>query len=112
MRFRAIATDLDGTLLRSDQTISPRTIAAIDAAEDAGWLVVVATGWYVSYHPELVEVEDVAVTQTLSSQRFERSSNQLKLIAENPDFEPIIVNPGEVEFAIEGIAVGVIRPSL
>ena len=29
--------------------------------------------------------------------------------AENPDYEPIIVNPAEVDFAIEGIAVGLIR---
>jgi Cof subfamily protein (haloacid dehalogenase superfamily) len=42
--FRAIATDLDGTLLRSDQSISDRTRDAIHAAEDAGLLVVVATG--------------------------------------------------------------------
>jgi hydroxymethylpyrimidine pyrophosphatase-like HAD family hydrolase len=44
MRFRAIATDLDGTLLRSDQSVSPRTREAIQAAEDAGMLVVIATG--------------------------------------------------------------------
>lgn len=44
MRFRAIATDLDGTLLRSDQSVSPRTRNAIRAAEDAGMLVVIATG--------------------------------------------------------------------
>jgi Cof subfamily protein (haloacid dehalogenase superfamily) len=42
--FRAIATDLDGTLLRSDRSVSPRTRAAILAAEDAGLAVVIATG--------------------------------------------------------------------
>jgi Cof subfamily protein (haloacid dehalogenase superfamily) len=42
--FRAIATDLDGTLLRDDKTVSARTRAAIDAAEDAGLLFIVATG--------------------------------------------------------------------
>ena len=44
MRFRAIASDVDGTLLRSDGTISPRTEAALAAAEDAGVLVVLCTG--------------------------------------------------------------------
>ncbi len=44
MRFRAIATDLDGTLLRSDQSVSPRTRDAVLAAEDAGLVVVIATG--------------------------------------------------------------------
>jgi Cof subfamily protein (haloacid dehalogenase superfamily) len=42
--YRAIATDLDGTLLRSDGSISPRTRTAIHAAEDAGVVVVIATG--------------------------------------------------------------------
>jgi Cof subfamily protein (haloacid dehalogenase superfamily) len=44
VQYRAIATDLDGTLLRSDQTISPRTRAAIAAAEELGLMVVIATG--------------------------------------------------------------------
>jgi HAD superfamily hydrolase (TIGR01484 family) len=44
VEYRAIATDLDGTLLRSDQSISPRTRDAICAAEEAGLLVVIATG--------------------------------------------------------------------
>lgn len=44
MQYRAIATDLDGTLLRSDQTVSERTRAAISGAEDLGLMVVIATG--------------------------------------------------------------------
>ena len=44
MRFRAIASDVDGTLLRSDGTMSARTEAALAAAEDAGLLVVLCTG--------------------------------------------------------------------
>ena len=42
--YRAIATDLDGTLLRTDKSVSPRTRAAVLAAEDAGMMVVIATG--------------------------------------------------------------------
>ena len=38
-----IATDLDGTLLRTDGSISPRTRAAIDAAQHAGLTVVFVT---------------------------------------------------------------------
>lgn len=41
---RLIATDLDGTLLRDDRTISQRTIAALAAAEDAGVEVFFVTG--------------------------------------------------------------------
>jgi Cof subfamily protein (haloacid dehalogenase superfamily) len=41
---RLIATDLDGTLLRDDKTVSQRTIAALAAAEDAGVEVFFVTG--------------------------------------------------------------------
>jgi Cof subfamily protein (haloacid dehalogenase superfamily) len=39
-----VATDLDGTIVRSDGTISARTKAALAAATDAGALIVIATG--------------------------------------------------------------------
>ncbi|PZH21188.1 hydrolase [Streptomyces sp. NTH33] len=41
---RLIATDLDGTLLRDDKSVSPRTIAALAAAEEAGIDVFFVTG--------------------------------------------------------------------
>ncbi|MET9530153.1 MULTISPECIES: Cof-type HAD-IIB family hydrolase [unclassified Streptomyces] len=41
---RLIATDLDGTLLRDDKTVSDRTIAALAAAEEAGIDVFFVTG--------------------------------------------------------------------
>ena len=41
---RLVATDLDGTIVRSDGTISPRTIAALSRAEEAGAQVVLVTG--------------------------------------------------------------------
>ncbi|MFF4650314.1 HAD-IIB family hydrolase [Streptacidiphilus sp. ASG 303] len=43
-RPRIVATDLDGTLLRSDGTLSPRTQAALAAAEQAGLCIVFVTG--------------------------------------------------------------------
>lgn len=39
-----IAVDFDHTLLRSDGSVSARTNAALNAAADAGWLIVGATG--------------------------------------------------------------------
>lgn len=41
---RLIATDLDGTLLRDDKTLSDRTVAALAAAEEAGIEVFFVTG--------------------------------------------------------------------
>ena len=55
MSYRAIATDLDGTLLRTDKSVSPRTRAAVDAAEDAGLLFVIATGRPPRWIPPVVE---------------------------------------------------------
>ena len=43
--------------------------------------------------------------------RFHRNKNLIELLPENPDFEPIVVQPGE-PFELEGLAVGLIRASL
>lgn len=43
MRVRLVATDLDGTLLRDDRSVSPRTRAALAAARAAGVVVVPVT---------------------------------------------------------------------
>ncbi|WP_066957099.1 Cof-type HAD-IIB family hydrolase [Streptomyces lushanensis] len=43
-RPRLIATDLDGTLLRHDKSVSDRTIAALKGAEEAGVEVFFVTG--------------------------------------------------------------------
>jgi len=42
--FRLLALDIDGTLLRSDKALSPRTRAAVDRARAAGVKLVLATG--------------------------------------------------------------------
>lgn len=44
MTVRLIASDIDGTLLRDDGSMSDRTVAALAAAEDAGLVVVLCTG--------------------------------------------------------------------
>jgi hypothetical protein len=41
---KVVATDLDGTIVRTDGTISPRTLDALRTAEHAGALVIVVTG--------------------------------------------------------------------
>jgi 5-amino-6-(5-phospho-D-ribitylamino)uracil phosphatase len=45
--IRALAIDLDGTLLRGDETLSPRNRAALRSARTAGLHVMIATArWY------------------------------------------------------------------
>jgi len=41
---RLIATDLDGTVLRTGGAVSERTVRALGSAEDAGVMIIVATG--------------------------------------------------------------------
>jgi repressor LexA len=41
--------------------------------------------------------------------RFRRRGARIELIAENPDYAPIVVDPARQSFAIEGLYVGVIR---
>ena len=40
--------------------------------------------------------------------RFQRTSDGIELLPENPDFRPIVVTPDD-DFEVEGLAVGLIR---
>jgi repressor LexA len=48
------------------------------------------------------------IDEDVTVKRLHRKGGRIQLLAENPDFEPIVVQPGQ-EFALEGIAVGLIR---
>ena len=41
--------------------------------------------------------------------RYRKVGSLIELLPENPDFEPIQVQPGRDEFALEGVAVGLLR---
>jgi repressor LexA len=41
--------------------------------------------------------------------RYRKVGSLIELLPENPDFEPIEVQPGRDEFALEGVAVGLLR---
>lgn len=55
MTPRLVATDLDGTLLRSDRTVSTRTAATLARAHDAGLPVVFVTGRPLRWAAEVFE---------------------------------------------------------
>jgi hypothetical protein len=50
---RLLATDLDGTLLRSDGTVSAHTRAVIERADEVGFPVVMVTGRPIRWLPEV-----------------------------------------------------------
>jgi Cof subfamily protein (haloacid dehalogenase superfamily) len=52
---RLVATDLDGTIVRSDRTISDRTVAALRAVEAAGSVLVLVTGRPARWLPSVAE---------------------------------------------------------
>jgi repressor LexA len=51
------------------------------------------------------------VHDDVTVKRYQRKASHIELLPENPDFKPIMVYPGE-PFAIEGLAVGLIRGSV
>lgn len=52
------------------------------------------------------------IDDEVTVKRFQRGRLGIELLPENPDFEPIRVPEGHADFAIEGIAVGLVRQSL
>ena len=44
--------------------------------------------------------------------RFRRTRSTIELLPENPDFKTIVVPFGDVEFELEGLAVGLIRNTM
>jgi repressor LexA len=44
--------------------------------------------------------------------RLKRTARHVELLPENPEFEPIVVTPDREDFALEGIAVGLIRNTM
>ncbi len=49
------------------------------------------------------------INNEVTVKRLKRQANQVQLLPENRDFKPIKVDPQSDEFAIEGLAVGLIR---
>lgn len=90
---------------RADFLLKVRGLSMIDAGIFDGDLLAV----HKTNQARDGQIVVARIDEEVTVKRLERAQNQIRLVAENPDFEPIIVNPGEVEFAIEGIAVGLIR---
>ena len=48
------------------------------------------------------------IDDDVTVKRLSKKAGQIELLPENPDFEPIRIQPGQ-EFSLEGIALGLIR---
>ncbi|CDG22759.1 LexA repressor [Xenorhabdus poinarii G6] len=49
------------------------------------------------------------IEDEVTVKRFKQTGNKIELIAENQEFQPIVVDLSEQSFTIEGLAVGIIR---
>jgi len=49
------------------------------------------------------------IGEEVTVKRYMKTSNGIELLPENPDFSPIVVNENESDFALEGLAVGLLR---
>jgi repressor LexA len=101
---------LDASLFspRADYLLKVRGLSMIDAGIFDGDLLAV----HKTNQAQDGQIVVARIDEEVTVKRLERANGRIRLIAENPDFEPIIVNPEEVEFAIEGIAVGLIRGAI
>jgi repressor LexA len=79
-----------------DAGIMDGDLLAVQKASDArnGQIVVARLG------------DDVTV------KRFRRTRTGIELLPENPEFQPIVVEPGDESFVLEGLAVGLIRNNM
>jgi len=90
---------------RADFLLKVRGLSMIDAGIFDGDLLAV----HKTDQARDGQIVVARLDEEVTVKRLQRRGGHIELIAENPDFEPIIVRPGEVDFAIEGIAVGLIR---
>ncbi|MCB1864598.1 MAG: transcriptional repressor LexA [Chromatiales bacterium] len=58
------------------------------------------------------QIAVVRLDDEVTVKRWRQRGNRVRLLPENPDFEPIEVDLREVDVAIEGLAVGVLRTAL
>lgn len=49
------------------------------------------------------------ISDEVTVKRYMKTSTGIELLPENPDFSPIIINENENDFALEGLAVGLMR---
>jgi len=93
---------------RADYLLKVRGLSMIDAGIFDGDLLAV----HKTNQARDGQIVVARLDEEVTVKRLQHRGGFIELIAENPDFEPIIVNPGEVDFAIEGIAVGLIRGAI
>ena len=93
---------------KADYLLKVRGLSMIDAGIFDGDLIAVHKTTEI--RPGQIVVARLGDEVTVK--RYQRRQGNVELIAENPDFQPIVVTPDTPGFCIEGVAVGLIRGAL
>ncbi|MCA1979411.1 MAG: transcriptional repressor LexA [Thiobacillus sp.] len=98
---------LDAALFspRADYLLRVQGMSMKDAGILDGDLLAV----HKSPEAETGQVVVARIGDEVTVKRLEKRGRSVRLLPENPEFAPIVVDPARDELAIEGIAVGVIR---
>jgi repressor LexA len=93
---------------RADYLLEVRGMSMRDAGIlDGDWLAV-----HKQAQAQSRQIVVARLGDDVTVKRLKLRGARVELIAENPDFAPIVVDLRRDPFAIEGLAVGVVRPSL
>lgn len=93
---------------RADYLLEVRGMSMRDAGIlDGDWLAV-----HKQVQAQNGQIVVARVGDDVTVKRLKLRGAKVELIAENPQFAPIVVDLKRESFAIEGLAVGVIRPAL
>jgi len=90
---------------RADYLLRVRGLSMRDAGILEGDLLAV----HRSQEPRSGQIVVARINDEVTVKRYRRQGGLVRLLPENPDFQAIVVDPKREAFAIEGIAVGVIR---
>ncbi len=93
---------------KADYLLRVRGLSMLDAGIFDGDLLVV----HKTSEARDGQIVVARLADEVTVKRFRRRGSTIELVAENPDFSPIVVKSGSGDFAIEGIAVGLIRGGL
>src|SRR5690606_29353772 len=102
---RQVGVDANLFAERPDYLLTVRGLSMRDAGILEGDLLAVRK----AHEARNGQIVVARIGDEVTVKRFRQVNDRVHLIPENPDFDTIVVSP-EDEFALEGIAVGLIRP--
>lgn len=102
---RMVATDLDGTLLRPDNTVSDRTVAAFASARAAGFPVVFVTGRPPRWLPPVVEATGHAGIGVCANGALVLDLDSHRVLESHPlEYDVVAETVAVLRAEIEGVA--------